>query len=46
MELQTAKHGKIWLWLDERIGLGDIAKLAEKKQCRCTAIASGTTSAE
>jgi hypothetical protein len=41
MELQTAKHGKIWLWLDERVGLGDIAK----KQCRCTAIASGTTSA-
>ncbi|HEY6996921.1 MAG TPA: cytochrome bc complex cytochrome b subunit [Candidatus Binatia bacterium] len=31
MELQTAKHGRIWLWLDERIGLGDVAKLAEKK---------------
>jgi len=31
MELQTAKHGRIWLWLDERVGLGDIAKLAEKK---------------
>src|SRR5580765_3482943 len=24
-------HGKLWLWLDERIGLGDLAKLAQKK---------------
>jgi cytochrome b6 len=32
MELETAKHGKVWLWLDERIGLGDFAKLAKKKE--------------
>lgn len=25
-------HGKLWLWLDERIGLSDLAKLAKKKQ--------------
>src|SRR5690349_19989771 len=31
MELQTAKDGRIWLWLEGRVGLGDIAKLAEKK---------------
>jgi len=27
-----AKHGKLWLWLDERIGLSDFAKLARKKE--------------
>src|ERR1043165_3620756 len=32
MELQTAKHGKLWIWLDERIGLGDFAKVAKKKE--------------
>jgi cytochrome b6 len=31
MESQSAKHGKLWLWFDERIGLGDFAKLARKK---------------
>ena len=25
-------HGKLWLWLDERIGLGDMAKLVKKKE--------------
>lgn len=32
MESQDSKHGKLWLWLDERIGLGDFAKLAKKKE--------------
>jgi cytochrome b6 len=32
MEAPSSKHGKFWLWLDERIGLSDIAKLAEKKE--------------
>jgi len=32
MDHESPKHGKVWLWLDERIGLGDIAKLAKKKQ--------------
>jgi len=26
------KHGKLWLWLDERIGLKDLEKLAKKKE--------------
>ena len=25
------QHGRLWLWLDERIGLAEIAKLAKKK---------------
>jgi cytochrome b6 len=25
-------HGKLWLWLDERVGLSDLAKLARKKE--------------
>jgi cytochrome b6 len=25
-------HGKVWLWLDERIGLSDFVKLAKKKE--------------
>lgn len=29
---QDAKHGKLWIWLDERVGLKDIEKLAHKKQ--------------
>ena len=32
MEDQSAKHGKLWHWLDERIGLGDIEYLAKKKE--------------
>ena len=32
MEKDGAQHGKLWLWLDERIGLGDFAKLAKKKE--------------
>ncbi len=32
MEIQSAKHSKLWLWLDERIGLGDFAKVAKKKE--------------
>ena len=31
MENHGSQHGKLWLWLDERIGLGDFAKLAKKK---------------
>ncbi len=32
MVTQGAKHGKLWHWLDERIGLEDIAYLARKKE--------------
>src|SRR5262249_23414222 len=32
MEDQSPKHGKLWLWLDERIGLKDIEYLAKKKE--------------
>ena len=32
MDNQSPHHGKLWLWLDERIGLSDFAKLAKKKQ--------------
>ncbi len=32
MDAPGAKHGRLWLWLDERIGLGDFAKLAKKKE--------------
>jgi len=32
MDDEGPKHGKLWLWLDERIGLSDFAKLATKKQ--------------
>ena len=32
MEIQSAKHGKLWLWFDERIGLSDFAKVAKKKE--------------
>jgi cytochrome b6 len=32
MENHGSQHGKLWLWLDERIGLNDFAKLAKKKE--------------
>jgi len=32
MDDQSPQHGKLWLWLEERIGLSDFAKLAKKKQ--------------
>ena len=32
MEDESPKHGKLWLWLDERIGLEEIEKLAKKKE--------------
>jgi cytochrome b6 len=32
MENQSPKHGKIWLWLDERVGLREIQQVAEHKQ--------------
>ncbi len=32
MEPQDAKHGKLWTWLDERVGLKELDKLAKKKQ--------------
>src|SRR5690349_22734749 len=32
METAGEKHGKLWLWLDERVGLKDLEKLAHKKQ--------------
>jgi len=32
MENHGSQRGKLWFWLDERIGLGDFAKLAKKKE--------------
>ena len=32
MDAPAVKHGRLWLWLDERIGLSDFAKLAKKKE--------------
>jgi quinol-cytochrome oxidoreductase complex cytochrome b subunit len=32
MGLPGAPHGKLWTWLDERIGLAELEKLAQKKQ--------------
>jgi cytochrome b6 len=32
MDHDSPKRGKLYLWLDERIGLSDFAKLAKKKQ--------------
>ena len=32
MGLPGAPHGKLWTWLDERIGLAELEKLAKKKQ--------------
>jgi cytochrome b6 len=32
VQTEGAKHGKLWCWLDERIGLEDIEKLAKKKE--------------
>ena len=32
MDNDSPKHGKLWLWLDERVGLSDFAKLAKKKE--------------
>jgi len=32
MDHESPKRGKLWLWLDERIGLSDFAKLAKKKE--------------
>jgi cytochrome b6 len=32
LDIESPKRGKVWLWLDERIGLSDIAKLAKKKE--------------
>jgi quinol-cytochrome oxidoreductase complex cytochrome b subunit len=32
MEERGQQHGKLWLWLDERIGLKDLEYLAKKKE--------------
>jgi quinol-cytochrome oxidoreductase complex cytochrome b subunit len=32
MEMPSSKRGKVWLWLAERIGLSDFAKIAKKKE--------------
>lgn len=32
IESQQSKPGSVWLWLDERIGLAEIAKMARKKE--------------
>jgi quinol-cytochrome oxidoreductase complex cytochrome b subunit len=32
MEEANEKHGKVWHWLDRRVGLADLTKLAKKKQ--------------
>lgn len=45
MEDRNQQHGKLWLWLDERIGLKDLEYLAKKKKCRCIGTRCGTISA-
>jgi quinol-cytochrome oxidoreductase complex cytochrome b subunit len=30
--MPSARHGKLWTWLDERVGLAELEKLAHKKQ--------------
>jgi cytochrome b6 len=32
MDASGATHGRLWTWLDERLGLAEIQKLARKKQ--------------
>src|SRR5688572_26028608 len=32
LRMANPAHGKLWLWLDERIGLGEMAKLVKEKQ--------------
>ena len=32
LDNESRKHGKLWLWLDERVGLSDMAYLAKKKE--------------
>jgi quinol-cytochrome oxidoreductase complex cytochrome b subunit len=32
MSVLEKRHGRIWTWLDERVGLADLEKLAHKKQ--------------
>jgi cytochrome b6 len=32
MEAGEQRHGRLWMWLDQRIGLKELEKLAQKKQ--------------
>jgi len=32
MAVSETRHGRLWTWLDQRIGLADLEKLARKKQ--------------
>ena len=32
MAVSETRHGKLWTWLDQRIGLADLEKIARKKQ--------------
>jgi cytochrome b6 len=32
MATPDKRHGKLWMWLDERVGLADLEKLARKKE--------------
>jgi len=32
MAIPHPRHGRLWTWLDERVGLADLEKLAHKKQ--------------
>jgi cytochrome b6 len=32
MAMKSRKRGKVWLWLDERLGLSDFVKIAKKKE--------------
>jgi len=32
LDNESPKHGKLWLWLDERVGLSDMVYLAKKKE--------------
>ena len=32
MEAGEPRHGRLWMWLDQRVGLKDLEKLARKKE--------------
>ena len=29
---ETKRHGRLWSWLDQRVGLAELEKLAKKKE--------------
>jgi quinol-cytochrome oxidoreductase complex cytochrome b subunit len=32
MKISDKQHSKLWMWLDERVGLADVEKIAKKKE--------------